>query len=90
MKTENKLRSKSTLALGKYVSINVRSLLAERDMTRKDLADLMGAPSATVYGILDDPNRIKVNHVEIFSKLLGVPVEELFKKPRSADGRRRV
>jgi len=90
MKTENKLRSKSTLALGKYVLINVRSLLAERDMTRKDLADLMGAPAATVYGILDDPNRIKVNHVEIFARLLGVPAEELFKKPRCADGRRRV
>ena len=78
----NALKAKSTLTLGGYVSTNVRSLLAERDMTRKDLAEKMGAPAATVYGILDDPDRIKVNHVEIFSRILGVPAEELFKKPR--------
>ena len=79
----NALKAKSTLTLGVYVSTNVRSLLAERDMTRKDLAEKMGAPAATVYGILDDPNRIKVNHVEIFSRILGVPAEELFRKPRT-------
>ena len=83
MKT-NKLKVRGTLTLSGYVRANVKAILAEKNMTRKDLAEEMGAPPATLYGILDDPNRIKVNHVEIFSRVLGVPAEELLRQPRSA------
>lgn len=84
VKTVNKLKAKSSLRLSKNVVSNVRALLAEQNMTKKDLAEAMGTPPTTLYGILDDPNRIKVDHVEIFATALHVPTEELFRAPRSA------
>lgn len=83
MKTENKLKKKSSLLLSANVLKNVKAILAEQNMTKKDLAEAIGAPLATVYGILDDPGRVKVNHVEIFARVLGVDAAELFRAPRS-------
>ena len=82
MKVENKLKKKSSLMLSRNVIQNVRALLAEQHKTKRDLAEEMGAPMSTVYGILDDPKRIRVDHVEIFAAVLGVPAAELFATPR--------
>ena len=82
MKNENKLKKKSSLMLSRNVIQNVRALLAEQNLTKKDLAEEMGAPMSTVYGILDDPKRIRVDHVEIFAAALGVPAAELLAAPR--------
>nr|DAF41310.1 MAG TPA: helix-turn-helix domain protein [Caudoviricetes sp.] len=64
----------------------IKEILAEKGMTAKELATIVGLSSVSLYNIINDKQEASANTLNVIAEKLSVPFWQLFVSPQNVTG----